>query len=348
MLAQYVFVLVKLRRVSENSQKIIWGYIGVGLFSVAMCYIQFAPVMVCAVVVIMLYDFYKSGRISFKWKYVKLFVGIAAILMVAAFVGYKYVFHDAGVDLLYALQLGEQQNIGLEVLLMLPCVILIILNNMRKENKMTDMQVAYMGCMGVQLLFTVLSICHIMSTYYLQKSYFILFVLSIIIIIEGKDNLGKEIVKSVNILYVGLLGFFVLSYAGSESKTFSLQQSTLVQNMSILSEYNFSEGELSDNSKIYLMQYAMEELQDGEKVIPLIVSGGKGRGNGLWLDATYNDYVTVIYIEDASCTAEQMDELLKKVALHTLWFFLMIYYIYMICTITLIHLREYIEMMQDL
>lgn len=328
MLAQYVFMLVKLRGNSGNKQKIIWGYVGIGLFSLMMCYIQFAPMMVCAVAAIILYDLYKNGRISFKWKYVKFFIGITVALMIVAFAGYKYVFHDTGVSLLYALQLGEQQNIGLEVLLMLPWVMLIILNDVREKNRMTDMQIAYVTGMAVQLLFTVLSICHVISTYYLQKCYIILFALSIIIIIEGKDNLSKGIVRSVNILYIGLLGFFVLSYAGSESKTLSLQQSTLVQNMDILSEYNFSEGELSDNSKIYLMQYAIEELQDEKGTITLIVSGGRARGNGLWLDATYNN-ATVIYLEDVSCTEEQMDELLKKSgATHFMVFFDDLLYIY--------------------
>lgn len=328
MLAQYIFLLVKLRKDSVITQKIIWGYIGIGMFSLTMCYIQFAPVMVCAVAVIALYDLYKDGKISLKWKYVKFFIGIAAVLIVLAFAGYKYVFHDTGVKFLFALQMGEQQNIGLEVLLMLPWVMLILLRDVRKTKRMTDMQIAYMVSMAVQLLFTILSICHVVSTYYLQKSYFILFFLSITIIIEGKDNLSKGIVQSVNILYVGLLGFFMLSYAGNESKTLSLQQSTLVQNMNILSTYNFSEGELSDNSKIYLMQYAIEELQDEKGTTPLIVSGGKGRGNGLWLDATY-DNATVICIEDGSCTEEQMEELLEKSgATHFMVFFDDLLYIY--------------------
>lgn len=311
MLAQYVFVLVKLRKESEVCQKILWGFIGIGLFSVTMCYIQFAPVMVCAVAAIVLYDLFKAGKIKFEKKYVKYFVGIAVILFVVAMIGYKYVFHDTGVNFLYALQLGEQQNIGLEVLLMLPWVMLIILRDVKKTKRMTDMQVAYVIGMAIQLLLTIVSICHILSTYYLQKGYIILLFLSIVVIIEGKKSLGRETVQNVNVLYVGLLGFLVLSYAGDESKTLSLQQSTLIQNMDILSEYDFAEGELSDNSKIYLMQYAMEELRGEGDIISLIVSGGKGRGTGLWLDATYHD-ASFIWIEDAMCTEEEMDELLKQ------------------------------------
>lgn len=83
--------------------------------------------------------------------------------------------------------------------------------------------------------------------------------------------------------------------------------------MDILAEHDFSEGELSDNDKIYLMQYAMEEFQDENGITPLIVSGGAARGTGLWLDATYEKAI-VICMEDYDCTEEQMDELLEQFA----------------------------------
>lgn len=328
MLAQYVFMLVKLRNDSETKQKVMWGYITIGLFSVTMCYIQFAPMVVCVVGAIVLYDLYQNGKIRFDRNYLKYFIGIAVILTVFAFVGYKYVFGDTGVGFLLALQMGEQQNIGLEVLLMVPWVILIVLKTLREEKRMTEMQIAYVVGMAVQFLFTILSICHVVSTYYLQKSYLILIFLSIVIIIEGWSCLDKRMVQSVNVAYVGLLCFFVLSYAGSESRTFSLQQGTLVQNMDILSEYDFSEGELSDNDKIYLMQYAIEEFQDENGTVPLIISGGRMRGIGLWLDATYPN-ATVICMEDYECTEEKLDELLEQYgATHFMVFFDDLLYIY--------------------
>ena len=142
---------------------------------------------------------------------------------------------------------------------------------------MTQMQIAYVTGMAVQLLFTVLSVCHIVSTYYLQKSYLVLIFLSIVIIVEGWTCLEKKTVQRMCWLYMGLLSFLVISYAGNESKTFSLQQSILVQNLDILSGYDFSKGELSDNDKIYLMQYAIEEFQDENGSTPLIVSGGAAK-----------------------------------------------------------------------
>lgn len=328
MLAEYVFLLVKMRKESETPQKIMWGYIGVGLFAVTMCYIQFAPIMVCAVAAVVIYDLYKEGKISFQWSYIKYAAGIAVTLMIVALVGYKYVFHDTGIDFFSALKTGEQQNIGLEVILMLPWVMLIILQGLRESKRLTAMQVAYLASMSVQMLFTILSICHIVSTYYLQKNYFILLFLSIIIIIEGKSGLSKEIVRTANVVCVGCLGFLMLSYAGSESKTFSLQQSTLVQNMDIMFEHDFSKGELSDNGKIYLMQYAMEELKTEKDVIPLIISSGVGHGNGIWFDATY-DNSTYIWIEDYQCTEDRMDELLKeRKATYFIVFFDDLLYIY--------------------
>ena len=308
MLAQYVFMLVKLRKDSKIKQRVMWGYIAIGLFSVTMCYIQFAPMVVCAVGTIVLYDLYQNGKIRFERSYLKYLIGIAVVLIVFAFVGYKYVFGDTGVGFLHALQMGEQQNIGLEILLMIPWVMLIILKTLREEKRITDMQVAYVAGMLVQLLFTILSICHVVSTYYLQKSYLILIFLSIAIVVEGRTCLDKRIVQSVNIVYVGLLGFLVISYAGSESRTLSLQQSTLVQNLDILAKHDFSEGDLSDNSKIYLMQYAIEEFQDEEGTTPLIISGGGMRGTGLWLDATYPN-ATVICMEYYECTEEKVGAL---------------------------------------
>lgn len=328
MLAQYVLVLVTLRKDGEMSVKTVWALIGIGLFSVTMCYIQFAPVVVCAVAAIVLYDLFLAGKLHFNWKYVKFMVGIVVLLAIVALVGYKYVFHDEGLSFLYSLQMGEQQNIGLELVLLLPWVLLIILKEIREEKRLKDMQIAYMAGMAVQLLFTLLSICHIISSYYLQKGYIILFFLSIMVIIEGVCNLGKKTVQNMCIIFIGILGFFILSYDGSESKTVSLQQSTLVQNMDILAEYDFSEGELSDNDKIYLTQYAMEELRGENDIIPLIVSEGKGKGTGLWLDATFND-ASFIWIQDAKCTEEQMTELLEiKGATYFMIFFDDLLYIY--------------------
>ena len=328
MLAQYILILLKIRKSEEVNSKIVWGGIGIGLFAVTMCYIQFVPVMVCTVMAAVLYDLYKSGKLKFERRYIKVVLGIVVILSGLSFVGYKYVFRDRGVGFLHALQMGEQQNIGLEILLMIPWIILIILKTLQKKKIMTQMQIAYVAGMAVQLLFTVLSICHILSTYYLQKGYLILGFVSIAILVEGWSILEKKIVQSMCWLYMGLLSFLVISYAGNESKTFSLQQSTLVQNLDILSGYDFSKGELSDNDKIYLMQYAIEEFQDENGPTPLIVSGGAAKGTGLWLDATYPN-ATVICMGDYDCTEEKLDELLEQCgATHFMVFFDDLLYIY--------------------
>lgn len=326
MLAQYVFVLVRFRK--EGNAKVMWGCICIGLFAVTMCYIQFAPIMVCAIAAIVLYDLYQNGKLKVERKYLLIFLGIVVVLAGCAIVGYKYVFHDTGVEFLRALRMGEQQNIGLEVLLMLPWVMLIILETIQEEKRMTELQIAYVAGMAVQLLFTVLAVCHVISTYYLQKNYIILIFLSIIVLLEGRTCPEKKTVHNMNVVYVGLLGFLVISYAGSDSETFSLQQSTLIQNMDILSEYDFSEGELSDNGKIYLMQYAIEEFQPENGTTSLIVSGGSARGTGLWLDATYDD-ATVLCMEDYDCTEEQMSALLDRYgATHFIVFFDDLLYIY--------------------
>ena len=211
---------------------------------------------------------------------------------------------------------------------MIPWIILIILKTLQKKKIMTQMQIAYVAGMAVQLLFTVLSICHILSTYYLQKGYLILGFVSIAILVEGWSILEKKIVQSMCWLYMGILSFLVISYAGNESKTFSLQQSTLVQNLDILSGYDFSKGELSDNDKIYLMQYAIEEFQDENGTTPLVISGGAARGTGLWLDATYPN-ATVICMEYYECTEKKLDELLEECgATHFMVFFDDLLYIY--------------------
>lgn len=328
MLAQYIFILIKVRKDEEVNSKMLWGCVGIGMFAVTMCYIQFLPIVICAVVAVELYDLYKDGKLVFERKHIKIVLGLLAILAVVAFAGYKYVFQDRGVGFLHALQMGEQQNIGLEILLMVPWVILIELKTLQEKKRLTSIQVAYLAVMVVQFLFTVLSICHIVSTYYLQKSYLILVFLSIAIILEGSYCLEKKIMQKMYVIYMGILSFLVISYAGNESKTFSLQQSTLVQNLDILSGYDFSKGELSDNDKIYLMQYAIEEFQDENGTTPLVISGGAARGTGLWLDATYPN-ATVICMEYYECTEKKLDELLEECgATHFMVFFDDLLYIY--------------------
>lgn len=310
MLIQYVLVLVRYRKDIKSSRN-VWTGVCIGIFAVTMCYIEFAPIIVSMVAVVIIYHLHKDGKISVNGK----LTGIAAIivcgLILLALVGYKYVFRDTGVGFLLALQMGEQQNIGLEVLFFVPWIMYIILNTVRDKKSITDMQLAYVTGIVLQFILTLLSVCHILSTYYLQKSYIILFFLSVMILIEGAEGLSWEKANKIYIAYMGLGAFLVLSYAGDESKTISLQQSTAIQNLNILSTYDFSEGELSDNSKIYLMQYAVEDLQKTNGPTSLIVSGGKGRGTGLWLDATY-DNANFIWIEDGMCTEEQMTNLLKE------------------------------------
>lgn len=328
MLVEYIVILLKLYMEKRVPSKTLFGFIIVGLFAVAMCYIELAPGVALTVLMTVCYDYVHDKRISWNFKYLQ--YGILTLLALAgiAFAGYHYVFGSRGMVFSAVLQMGEQQNIGLELVLMFPLVICILVKVVREKTKLTAFQVAYLTHVIVQVIFTVLSICHVISTYYLQKPFFVLFFLSIMVILEGCTKWTHKHIQCIGLYLVATLAFLVFSYDGKNSSTFSLQQSTIVQNLDVLSNYDFSEGALSDNDKLYLMQYAMEEMRKDGAVIPLIVSTPGKRGIGLWLDATYED-ATVIWLEDTNCTEEEMEKLLKeKEATHFMIFFDDLLYIY--------------------
>lgn len=328
MLAEYVVILLKLYMEKSVSSKTLLILMIAGLFAVTMCYIELAPGMALTVFVIVCYDYVHDKKISWNFKYVKYGIFIMLVLAGMAFAGYHYVFGSRGMVFFAVLQMGKQQNIGLELVLMFPLVMYILTGALREKKKLTAFQTAYLTNAAVQILFTVLSICHVISTYYLQKQFFILFFLSIMVILEGCTQWGHKQIQSIGLYAAAALGFLIFSYDGENSSTFSLQQSTIVQNLDIVSNYDFQEGALSDNDKIYLMQYAMEEMRKDGSVIPLIISTPGERGIGLWLDATYND-ATVIWLEDISCSEEEMEKLLEgKGATHFMVFFDDLLYIY--------------------
>lgn len=328
MLVQYVILLIKFQEESKERKKVLWVLMGIGVFAITMCYIEFAPSIVLTLIAIIIYNSYTDGKIKWNMANVKYLVIIAIVFVAVMIVGYHYVFRDRGITSLDALKMGQQQNIGLELVLMLPLAMTIILKSVREKRKLTVLQLAYLTNLSVQILYTILAICHVISTYYLQKTFFILFFLSVVVILEGCATWTRKMYQYIGIAALSVLCFFVLSYDGDDSKTFSIQQSTLIQNLSILSEHNFSEGTLSDNAKIYLMQYAMEELGEEKGNVPLIMSSPVNRGVASWLEATYRD-TSFIWVENATCTEEQMTAVLEgRKATHFIIFFDDLLYIY--------------------
>ena len=328
MLAEYVCILLKLYVEKENIAKILLGFIIAGLFAITMCYIEFAPGMVLTVLTVWIYSYAKDKAIRWNLKYFKYGICIVCALAVLAIIGYYYVFYTKGLIFSMVLQMGEQQNIGLELVLMFLLVMYILLKTIREQTRFTAIQLAYLANLLLQIAFTILSICHVISTYYLQKPYFILFFLSVTVILEYGAKWTKKNIQYILLYVVAVLGFLTLSYDGADSSTISLQQSTAVQNLDVLTKCNFSEGVLSNNGKIYLMQYAMEELEPEGGAVPLIISTSGRRGIGLWFDATYSDAIN-IFRENVHCTAAEMTELLReKESTHFIIFYDDLLYIY--------------------
>ena len=311
MLAEYICIILKLYVEKEKSTKALLGFIIAGLFAVTMCYVEFTPGIVLTVLVAMIYNYVKDKAIKWNIKYVKYGIAAACISAILALAGYYFVFYSRGLGLLEALQMGEQQNIGLELVLMFPLIMYIMVKRIQEHMRLTTLQLAYLANVFLQIVFTILSICHVISTYYLQKTYFILFFLSIIVILEQNTIWTKRNIEYIRLYSVVVLGFLIFSYDGKNSSTFSLQQSTVIQNLNVLTKYDFHEGVLSDNGKIYLMQYAMEELSNDGKVVPLIASTASKRGICSWIEATY-DTRSFIWLEDVQCTNERMEEILQK------------------------------------
>ena len=311
MLAEYVCILLKLYVEKEKSSKVLLGFVIAGLFAVTMCYVELTLGTLLTVIVVFLYEHVKDNTMQWNVKYIKYCIAIMFVLAAFIFGGYYFVFYIQKLNFFEALQMGEQHNIGLELVLLFPLVMYILLKTIREQTKFTAVQLAYLANLLVQMVFTIFSIGHVISTYYLQKPYFVLFFLSIVVILEYGSKWTKKNIQYVLLYVVTVLGFLTISYDGVNSSTISLQQSTVVQNLDVLTQYDLSEGILSDNGKIYLMQHAMEEMHGEGDCVTLVISTPGRRGIGLWLDATY-DNSAFIWREDSRCSEREMEQLLQE------------------------------------
>ena len=123
---------------------------------------------------------------------------------------------------------------------------------------------------GLQIAMTLFSAIGVISTYYLFKNYLVLWFLVFAVLLEQKRKLSMEMRKKLVTYVVGMACFLTLSYDGDDSGAVSLKHSIYLTNLNFFKETDFSAGYMSDNGKLYLMQYAMEEME--ERPIPVVVS----------------------------------------------------------------------------
>ncbi len=271
MLIQYVLLLLYFYEANTEQRKALLTYIVMGCFSISICYIQFAPAIFLTVLAALIYWAYKQKKLVITKKLLFVSFMILVFVCICAIIGYHFVFASRGLKIFEVLQLGSMEANALELLLISPVIVCILYNVYKQKESWNIFHISLFVHMLLQAGMTILSALGIISTYYLFKSYIILWFLAFSIVMLGGRCLSQNYKRNLKFYFVGIGCFLIFSFNSTESDSLSLNHSIYVQNLSKFINTDFSTGYMSNNQKLYLFEYAMEELET-DSYVPLLVT----------------------------------------------------------------------------
>lgn len=307
MLVEYVFVLLKEYDENTAERKKLMFFAVFGSFSVAVCYIQFAPGIFLALLGVVIYRAILEQKLKFNRKNITAAVCAAGFIAVCAIVGYYFVFASKGLKIFEVFKLGSMDANALELLILCPVIIAVMYILHDKGEKWNALHIGVFSYMLLQIGMTVLSELGMISTYYLFKSNIVMWFLVFAILLVNGGCLPEEKKKWFKIYGVGLACFLVFSFNGDESGAVSLKHSIYMQNLDVIVNTKFSDNYMSNNGKLYLMEYAMEEL-DTDTTIPIIVTNER-LGAVSWYKGIYEKGKGAV---KASWTEEELENRLEQ------------------------------------
>lgn len=307
MLVEYVLLLLWEYEKRPEGRKGLFACVLAGCFGVSICYIQLAPGVFLTFFGMIIYHAVQDKKIQVNKKNIIIAVCGIAVAGVCAFVGYRMIFVSSNLKIFEVFKIGSMSTNALELLVICPFVIGVLLEIRNKGEKWNVFHVSTFIYVGMQFVMTVMSSLGLISTYYLFKTYIVLWFLVFAVLMEKGSYLGKERWGQWRLYILGVICFLTLSYDGKDSMVVSVNHSIFMKNMEIFTNADFSKGYMSDNGKLYLFQYAMEELPN-ESAVPLVITNERV-GAGSWYQGIYERGT---YIVQPTWSREELEAALEK------------------------------------
>jgi len=295
MLIEYVLLLLKWYEDKTDGKRTVLCLTVIGCFSVSVCYIQLAPGIFLTffgvVIYHMIVDHVAEDRLfekkfQFSKKSLMVLLGGVAVAGICALIGYRMIFASKNLGIFDQLKEGSMNTNALELLVVSPFVITVMSEVRKRKEKWNVFHIGMFVYMGMQLIMTLMAGIGLISTYYLFKTYIILWFLVFAILAEKGGYIGEKRKKRLGVYVLGVCCFLTLSYNGEESSPVSIKNSIYLQNLDVFVNTDFADNYMSDNGKLYLFQYAMEELADDSITVPLMITNERV-GAGSWYCGLY-------------------------------------------------------------
>lgn len=286
MLIQYVLLLLKWYEEKTDGKKMILCLTVIGCFSVSVCYIQLAPGIFLTFFGVVIYHMIIEKRLQFSKKsLIALLAGVAAA-GICAWIGYQMIFVSKNLGIFAQLKEGSMNTNALELLAVSPFVITVMMEVHKRKEQWNVFHIGMFVYMGMQFIMTLMAGIGLISTYYLFKTYIILWFLVFAILAEKGGYIEERRKKQLGVYVLCVCCFLTLSYNGEDSSPVSMKNSIYMQNLDVFVNTNFEDNYMSDNGKLYLFQYAMEELTDENVTVPLMITNER-IGAGSWYCGLY-------------------------------------------------------------
>ena len=307
MLVEYVLLLLWEYEKRAEGRRYLLVCVLIGCFGVSICYIQLAPGLFLTFFCMIIYHAVQDKKIQVNKKNIIMAICGIAVAGICAFIGYQMIFASRNLKIFEAFRIGSMNANALELLVICPFVVCVLLEIRDRREKWNVFHIGTFIYGGMQFVMTVMSCLGFISTYYLFKSYIVLWFMAFVVLMEKGSYLGKKRWGQWRLYILGVICFLTLSYDGKGSEAVSINQSIFMQNMDVFVNADFSNGYMSDNGKLHLFQYAMEKLPQDSKVQLLVTNERKGAG-GWYLGI----YERATYIYQPTWSREELDTVLER------------------------------------
>lgn len=207
----YIIWMLCMYEEKVEQRKLCIGLLLLGCFSLCVCYVQFIPCVLVAIVFVLVNDSYKKGNLHFDRKLFIKIVILGIMMCLIAALGYYLIFYSRRLDIFFALRDGVNTSKNLEILTLTPILVFMLYKRFRNKS-MNAVLCAGAACYFCYILFVILASLNVMSSYYLFKNNYIFWILIFLIFIEcWKDVNDKEKIYIKSYIIV-IATFLILMY----------------------------------------------------------------------------------------------------------------------------------------
>lgn len=308
-LVLYVLWMINIYFEKRDLRKYCIGAIVLGCFSVSVCYVQFLPATVLAVLVVIAYCNKRENSMQLNKKQISKILIVLGILAIVAGIAYYVIFYSRGLGIFYALSGGSNTSKNLEMIVAIPIIYYIIYKKIKTKD--IDAFTLSLLCFTfVHIILTFLASINLVSSYYLFKDYFILWGF-IFIILVGEEKAYDEKIKRYIIHYL-LIAVLFLTFLYTpfnkleDDNILSLDNSIYRHNIVLFRTESYRNSFVE--SKMNLIEYVADNYEYPEEKVALIGTN-EMIGTCAWYAAISGQY---IYYYAPFMEEEQIEEFLKN------------------------------------